>query len=208
MALNDVLIDGMKIVGGGLVASTVTLWVNGRRSEREVTRTARALATRLVPIFEAYARTCAEIRGIHLASEREDPYDFSGVQHVPELQELPVDEQGWRAIDGDLGARAQTFHMHVYSCRQLVKATAEYGDADDIEVAVETQATELGAMAWSIGCDLRDRYDLPPAPPDWKYMQHFLEEEARLAKQLEERRAEMRELNSILEEEGIEPNLV
>lgn len=193
----DAMLEGTKIIGGGVIASAITLFANGRRQDRELKRTATSLATRLVPIFELYARSCAEIRDKHQHDRYQDgpdggPYDFSWIGSVPELPPLPEDDEGWRALTPDLGARAQGFHLLIHAAKQMINAEGVHGEAYEVAMTLEQQAATIGLEAYRLASDMIDRYGLPRPELPWNYVRHFENEQVRI----EASREAQRETNS------------
>lgn len=195
----DAALEAGKIATGGVLASYITLFVNGRRQDGDLRRSATSLAVRLVPIFELYARSCADIRGQHQHErynngDADDPYEYSWIASIPAAPTLPTDDQGWRALDPELGARTQGFYLLVHSAKQAVTGSAENGDADDIGTEVEQQAATLGLKAHELARALIDKYHLVQSEMPWDYAQHFEDEIARVAEHWDRQRRSNHEM--------------
>jgi hypothetical protein len=170
------------VVLGGILAALITLFFSGRQQDRELERAARHLAIRLIDIFERFALACTNVPGENGRNQRDDPYDFGSVARLPELDGLPDDDSGWRAIEAGFAIDSRTFGTRVDRARELVGWSGENGDADDAESEVEKQAGKLGATAWQLSQEMRQRYGLSEANPGWDVDGYFKETIDRIAK--------------------------
>lgn len=179
--------DLAKVVAGGILAAGITLWVSGRRQDKERHRAARHLAIRIIDIFERYALECVETIQKNLNSHRDNPYDYDGIAVLPELSGLPDDDGGWRGLEPSFAIEAQTFGSQIRTGRSFIFGVSEYGDAEDIEEEVNKQAVALGASAWELAKALRSTYLLPEASPAFDVVGVFTAENERLKKIASER---------------------
>jgi hypothetical protein len=159
--------DLLKIAGGGLVASTITLVVSGRRQDRDLHRTASALAIQLIDQLERFALACSRVPGENAGNERRDPYDSTGMVGLPAFPELPKDEAGWRALATDLAIDCRTFPTKINLAHDMISAEGDHGDADDVEVEINKQSMILGLAAWALAVRMRERFSLGKAAPGW-----------------------------------------
>lgn len=179
----DLVPEVLKAVAGGIIASSITLYVNGYRLDKDIERAARTLAIQLTDIFERFGLECAAIPNQHAANGRDNPYDYSGIAALPTVPDLPSDDAGWRALDTVLAIDARTFATRRRQSGNVVSGIAEYGDADDIEGEVEDQAIVLGDAAWNLALRFRERYKLGATHVDWNIADHFKQGFARIAQE-------------------------
>jgi len=172
------IIDVLKVFGGGIVAASITLFFSGRRLDRDLHRAARHLSVRLIDIFERYAAECAHVPAENARYQRSDPYDFTGIARLPDLAPLPDDESGWRAIEPRFAIDALTFGARIERGHSVISSEVENGDADDVEAAVERNATSLGRAAWELAAEIRKKYGFEAGDPGWPIEEHFREQAA------------------------------
>jgi hypothetical protein len=178
------LVDTFKVLAGGVVAAWISLWVSGRRQDKDRYRAARHLAIRLIDMFERYAIGCGDAISNNLNNQRDNPYDYSQTTYLPELVDLPQDDAGWRGIEPSFAIEAQTFNNQIHAARSFIRKVGEYGDADDVEDEVNKQAVLLGSASWQLATSLRVKYALPASNPPYDV--------AALLQREEERQASMR----------------
>ena len=174
-----IALDIVKVVIGGVVAAGITLWVSGRRQDQDRHRAARHLAIRLIDIFERFAIGCADAISSNLHSQRDNPYDYSGIAYLPELGEMPGDDVGWRGIEPSFSIEAHTFGNRIQGSRGFIRGVGEHGDADEVEDEVNKQAVVLGKAAWQFASSLRSTYGLPAATPPYDIDAVLTEEDQR-----------------------------
>ncbi|EJL23966.1 hypothetical protein [Novosphingobium sp. AP12] len=118
---------------------------------------------------------------------------------MPDAPVLPEDDQGWRALNPQLGARAQSFHLLVHGAKQAISGASEYGDAEDVAIELEKYAAVVGLEAYRLATDLADEYGLPRQEMPWNYVEHFEAEQARIEAHWEQSRAAHLEMMEGLE---------
>ena len=161
--MTDFALEIVKVLLGGLLAAGITLFVSGRRQDRDRTRAARYLAIKLIGVFEKYATACGDAVSQNHDDRRTNPFDYSGLARLPDLSELPDDPDGWRALEPAYSIQAQTFDQQIVSARSIISNAAEWGDADEVEKETNRHASELGLRAIDLAAAIRGQYLLPPA---------------------------------------------
>lgn len=168
--------DLAKIALGGVLASFITLYINGRRQDRELHRAASNIAGQLIAQFEGYAIACVKVPAQNAEGRRgcQDPYDGSGLSSLPEFPDLPQDDAGWRALPLGLAIDCRTFTARVGLSQDAVSSLADHGDADDVHQEMDKQALILTLGAWRLAADLRERFAIAKGNAGWP-----IEEESR-----------------------------
>jgi hypothetical protein len=175
-------LEGAKILANGLVAGLVVFCLNAWRDRRARHRAARALAAKLIDLFERYASDCSDIPHQNAAAQRDGPYDWASLARIPEFPELPEDAAGWQALGGDLDIRARTFATTVKHAREMISGVMENGDADEGQVEIEIHALQRGLDALDLAKRMRRRFGMAAFDPPWPM-------EAGMKEQLERIRA-------------------
>jgi len=181
-------LEGGKILANGVVAGAVVFSLGVWRDRRARRRAGRALASKLIDLFERYATDCADVPHQNAASQMDGPYDFAAVARLPDFPELPEDPSGWPALDRHLDIDARTFATTVKHAREMINATAEHGDAIDMAVETNKLALQRGLAALDLAKRLRRHFRLKAFDPPWpmeagmkEQLERILAREARSA---------------------------
>lgn len=160
-------LEGGKILANGVVAGAVVFSLGVWRDRRARRRAGRALASKLIDLFERYATDCADVPHQNAASQMDGPYDFAAVARLPDFPELPEDPSGWQALDRHLDLDARTFATTVKHAREMIHATGENGDAVDMAVEANKLALQRGLAALDLAKRLRRHFRLKAFDPPW-----------------------------------------
>lgn len=194
--LTGAFVDFLKVLLGGVIAAGLTLYVSGRRLERDKRQAASHLSAQLVRIFEKYATECARIPGEHSSYVRHDPTDYSGICSLPKLEPFPDDIIGFRSLPSSLNFASINFSNRIDFAIYLIRSDELFGDANDSERAVERKAAELGYAALNLAQELRKAYNHGPTDFTRASSDHFIQEFARFASEDEADRAASKSFDS------------
>ena len=90
-----------------------------------------------------------------------------------ELSSYPEDTEGWRALNQKLAGRCLNFPNKM-SGSKVIRSTINY-DMDDPGDPLDLEAARRGLEAWSLACELQEKYGLGGAEPPWDYAKGLAE---------------------------------
>lgn len=160
-------LEGGKILANGVVAGIVVVGLNAWRERRARSRAGRALATKLIDLFERFASDCSDIPHQNAANSMNGGYEFAAIARFPDFPPLPEDAAGWQALDRHLDVEARTFATTVKHAREMINGCSEHGDAVDTMVETNKQALQRGLAALNLAKRLRAHYGLKSFVAPW-----------------------------------------
>ncbi|MDQ0837855.1 hypothetical protein [Sphingomonas faeni] len=158
--------DFITIAGpAGLISGSLTHYLAGRREKWTSQRQARYLGLQVAIILERFAGDC-----INLVSEIDTGAQLSHNPEslptkIPELQEFPKDDLGWRAMDSTLAHRVMSVHVDRNASQGAVTDDMMYCGATSAPFECARQAAILGWQSWQTAEAVRNAYGLPRYEP-------------------------------------------
>ena len=149
---------------GVLIGSCITWFQAVWASKRELDRSARYLAIRLVCIFDKYLEDCAAVvrdDGLNCGMRTKDGYLEAQVM-APGPPVYPSDVD-WKSIDHELMYKILSFPSDVEGAEGIISSAWEMSgppDYDDWFIERAFRYAQFGLVAYALAEDLSKKYDI------------------------------------------------
>lgn len=132
-------------------------WINERRTRR---KHGAYLALRLAVLLEDYAENCLDL----IYSTR-NYFSSNGIvgyyqTRLPELEEYPPDDEGWRSLPLFISEMAINFPRKIAAHQSHLGSIQEYeaGHSSEMAAHCSDMASDIGLEAWKVAAELKQYY--------------------------------------------------